>query len=371
MVSGLGIKTLQILLNEFETVENLFKAEPEEIVKKTKISPVLAKRIHEAQDVQSYNMEKRLIGEAGDIRVLCMESSDYPTRLQHISSPPIILYWQGALKSIETTCIAFVGSRACTSYGKKHTRRLITELAQISPDIIIVSGLARGIDTVAHETALDVGLKTVAVLGGGLNHIYPPENSSLAEAIKSEGALVSEFPVGSKPLGRNFPIRNRIISGMSDGVVLTESMKKSGAKITAAFALEQNREVFALPGSVDSRASEGPNYLISQHHAKLITSAFDIVEELQPSLNKSRQIELPLRFDEQQILKSDNFSEVHWKTLNAIGEGKEEIDSIHICTEIEIELLLGTLVELELMGIIQNVAGHKYLLSHDVQLSKS
>ena len=173
-----------------------------------------------------------------------------------------------------------MGSRGCTAYGKQQTRRLIKELSVHVPDIIIVSGLAKGIDTIAHQTALECGLKTIAVLAGGLKHIYPPENKKLAEEITNNGALVSEFPLGVKPLARNFPIRSRIISGLSMGIVVTEARKNSGAKITAAFALEQNREVFAVPGRIDSAASAGANSLIAQQHAKLVCSAEDILEEL-------------------------------------------------------------------------------------------
>ena len=152
-----------------------------------------------------------------------------------------------------------MSSRGCTAYGKQQTRRLIKELSLHVPDIIIVSGLAKGIDTVAHQTALECGLKTIAVLAGGLKHIYPPENKKLAEEITNNGALVSEFPLGVKPLARNFPIRNRIISGLSMGIVITEARKNSGAKIIAAFALEQNREVFAVPGRIDSATSADAN----------------------------------------------------------------------------------------------------------------
>ena len=166
----------------------------------------------------------------------------------------------------------------CTAYGKQQTRRLVKEISQYVPDMIIVSKLAKGIDTVAHETALEFGLKTISILAVGLQHIYPPEIKQLAEEILKNGALVSEFPLGVKPLARNFPIRNRVISGLSMGIVVTEAHKKSGAKITATFALEQNREVFAVPGRVDSAASSATSSLIARQHAKLVSSAEDILE---------------------------------------------------------------------------------------------
>ena len=237
LIPGLGIKTINYLLESFETINGLFEAQPEVIVQKTGISLEMATRIHRAKESQSFQIEKRLVEQTEGLKLICIESQNYPTRLKEISSSPLVLYWQGTLNQAETPCIAFVGSRSCTAYGKKHTKRLICELARYIPNLIIVSGLARGIDTVAHETALENGLSTIAVLGGGLHHIYPPENSSLAKTIMEKGVILSEFPLKLKPLAKNFPIRNRIISGLSQGVVITESRKASGAKHVSAKTL--------------------------------------------------------------------------------------------------------------------------------------
>ena len=224
----------------------------------------------------------------------CPKSEAYPLQLKEIESPPGVLYWKGIEGLAEQPCLAFVGSRACSGYGLKHTKRLILELAEAQPELVIVSGMARGIDTVAHETALEAGLKTIAVLAGGLNHLYPPENKHLATRIQKKGALITEFPMAVKPLAKHFPIRNRVISGLSLGVVVTEARLKSGVNITAAFTLQQNREVFALPGQVDSEASAGTNRLISRQHAKLITRADEILEELQFGRAKTKQPLMPL-----------------------------------------------------------------------------
>ena len=153
-----------------------------------------------------------------------------------------------------------MGSRSCTSYGRQQTKRLVYELAELVPDVFVISGLARGIDTVAHEAALEAGLRTIAVLAGGLQHIYPPENQNLADRICQQGALISEFPLATKPVSHNFPIRKRVISGISQGVLMTEASVKSGALITATFGKEQNREVFAVPGRIDSHPSSGCNH---------------------------------------------------------------------------------------------------------------
>jgi len=190
--------------------------------------------------------------------------------------------------------------------------------------MIIVSGVAKGIDTVAHETALEFGLKTISVLAGGLQYIYPPENKNLAEEILKNGALVSEFPLGVKPLARNFPIRNRVISGLSMGIVVTEARKKSGAKITAAFGLEQNREVFAVPGRLDSTASSGTHSLIARQHAKLVSSAEDILDEL--SLISANATNLPLSPDSETGFKKinpDDSGEKQSSILKALNDGVE------------------------------------------------
>ena len=182
--------------------------------------------------------------------------------------------------------------------------------------------MARGIDTVAHQAALDAGLKTIAVLAGGLNHLYPPENKLLAERIQEEGALITEFPMAVKPLAKHFPIRNRVISGLSLGVVVTEARLKSGANITAAFSLQQNREVFALPGRVDSQASAGTNRLISRQHAKLISRADEILEELRFGRVKSQQPLLPLG-QAQKVIQRKVFSDLEQKVLKQIENGTE------------------------------------------------
>ena len=240
------------------------------------------------------------------------------------------------------------------------------EIAEAMPNAVIVSGLARGIDTAAHEAALEHNLKTVAVLAGGLQHLYPPENQSLAEAIKAKGALISEFPLAVRPLARNFPIRNRVISGVSLGVVVTEAHKKSGANITAAFALQQNREVFALPGRVDSPASEGTNRLISRSQAKLVSSASDILEEF-PNLPTDAlkiQSPLPLSPSSQQVTVGD-LPDSHHQILKTLEQKTSTADDLHAQTGIEIGIVLSALVELELMGFVR-LHGQTYQLEDNI-----
>ena len=176
MISGIGYKKIRELIEQLGSAEELLKTSAEILSEQFHIAPKLAGRVANAKQSHSFQIEKRIIAETPGIQLFCPDSSGFPLQLQHISTPPTVLYWKGNLKDAENPCLAFVGSRGCTAYGKQQTRRLIKELSLHVPDIIIVRGLAKGIDTIAHQTALECGLKTIAVLAGGLKHIYPPEN---------------------------------------------------------------------------------------------------------------------------------------------------------------------------------------------------
>ena len=372
LIPDLGIQTLRQLLQHYESVDDLLRVSAEELVQQSGISVKMANRIAMAKDVASFQIEKRLIEEY-DIQLMCLDTSCYPENLREIPAPPPILYCQGDLQKIESPspCIAVVGSRTCTAYGKRHTKRLIFELAERIPNLVIVSGLARGIDTVAHQSALEAGLSTIAVLAGGLKHIYPPENYPLAQEIKSKGVLISEFPMGLKPLARNFPIRNRIISGLSQGILVTEAGYKSGALITAAFGLQHNREVFALPGNVEASASRGTNQLISRNHAKLVVHAQDILEELQISYSRKLQTKFSFDFSQCRTIDLAEFSEPQRKIIKALVSGIQDIDSLYSETRIEINELLGLLVELELTDTVQSLEGQRYQINETLQLKNS
>lgn len=212
------------------------------------------------------------------IKTLTLQDKNYPANLRHIYQPPSIIYFRGEVLLEDNIAVAVVGSRRATDYGLGNAERLGFELA--SRGVTVISGLARGIDTAAHKGALRAGGRTIAVLGSGLDVMYPSENKRLADEITRYGAVISEFEPDAPPARHNFPKRNRIISGLSLGVVIVEAAKRSGSLITADFALEQGREVFALPGKVGSFTSEGTHNLIKQG-AKLIESIEDIVEELE------------------------------------------------------------------------------------------
>lgn len=358
LVSGLGYKIISELLNVSGGIDRLLKSNPGEMVRDFGLSSKLAGRIAKAEKSHSFQIERRLLQESPEIQLLCPESKAYPLQLKEINSPPSIIYCLGDSGCLKQPGLAFVGSRTCTSYGRNQTRRLIRELADCCPELVIISGLARGIDTVAHEASLEAGLKTIAALAGGLKHIYPPENKELANKIAKNGVLISEFPLAVKPMARNFPIRNRIISGLSMGVVVTEARLKSGANISAAFAMQQNREVFALPGRVDSAASAGSNRLISRQRAKLIMNANDILEELPLGTKGFSQLTLPITNSREVELAS--LPENQQTILRQISRGIEDVDSLHIETGIEISILLAALLELELTGILLQTAAQSY-----------
>lgn len=208
-------------------------------------------------------------------------TEDYPPLLRQIADPPLALYTQGDASRLSHHAVAMVGTRRPSAYGSSVAHRLAGDLAQ--RQVVIVSGLARGIDSASHRGALEACGQTVAVLGSGLDVIYPRENKKLAEKVIENGVLVSEFPLGTPPVPENFPIRNRIISGLSLGVVIVEAAEYSGSLITARLALEQNREVFAVPGNITSPQSFGPNLLIKQG-AKLVDQWLDVIEEFPASI---------------------------------------------------------------------------------------
>ena len=224
LIPSIGVKTIQHLQSCFENLNKLFDLTPEEISQKSGLSLQLAQKIVNAKVSDKFYKECQII-EQSQTQLICLDQPDYPALLKEISIPSPLLYYKGTLPK-SNFFISFVGSRNCTNYGREITRKLIFELSKIAPHTVIISGLARGIDTAAHQAALEAGLQTIAVLAGGVNYIYPKENIHLAEHITHQGCILSEFPMTSKPIGKHFAIRNRIISGLSHGVVIVEAGKK-------------------------------------------------------------------------------------------------------------------------------------------------
>ena len=277
MTPGVGPRAATKLLERFGSADAVFDARRVELeslrLKPETIESILKKEFHE-KAVQEFERVKKFGGD-----VLILDDGSYPDQLREIADPPITLYVRGDWQAcMEQPCVAVIGSRNCSTYGKNAAEMLARELA--SRGITIVSGLARGIDTSAHKGAIDGKGRTIGVLGTGIDSIYPKENTRLAqEIIESGGSLATQFPLGTPPLKDNFPYRNRIISGLSLGVLIVEASERSGSLITARLAMEQNREVMAVPGNITSGNSYGTNYLIKAG-AKLVQQWQDVVTEL-------------------------------------------------------------------------------------------
>lgn len=277
LIPQIGSVRLGNLLRYFGKPENIFKALRQDLV------AAAGEQI--GQGIVSFDqklLEKDLaLARKSGVKIITLLDWDYPRLLKEIPGAPIVLYVLGEIIADDNLSIGIVGSRRASLYGLNSAEKFSAELC--AQGITIVSGMARGVDTYAHRGALKARGRTIAVMGSGFSHIYPSENAGLAKKISESGAVISEFPMDTKPLAKNFPRRNRLISGLSLGVLITEAARNSGALITADFALEQGREVFALPGRIDSCPSTGANQLLKQG-AKLVTCCADILEELNLSM---------------------------------------------------------------------------------------
>ena len=276
----IGPKTFDMVVERFEgNLETAWQVQAAEWLKRG-FSPSLIETIQEFKVKFDFDQLKQQL-EKHEIHYVTRENSLFPTLLKQISGCPIGLFVKGNFSANDSKALAVVGTRKITPYGRDVTMRFVQELVTLG--YTIVSGLARGVDGVAHSTALKTGGRTLAVLGGGLDEVYPPEHKALAAEIVKHGALISEYPPATLPVPGNFPARNRIVSGLSLGVLVTEGASKSGSKITAMTALEQNREVFAVPGPINNPMSSGPGELI-QMGAKLVMSIEDVLAELPQTL---------------------------------------------------------------------------------------
>ena len=308
----LGAKRIKVLLDYFGSAEKAWNSKIEEIRAIPGMDQYLNRFVNERESVDPETEWKRLSAE--NINCTCIFSPDYPNLLKQLTYPPPILYYRGSLAGLEKPAVAIVGSRRSTFYGKEVARGLAEELA--ASGVGVVSGMALGVDTAAHQGALAKRGYTVAVLGCGVDHCYPPENKTLMEQIAADGAVISEFSVGTTPLPKHFPQRNRIISGLSLGTVVVEATAKSGSLITANYALEQNREVFAVPGNVGSPYSRGCHRLIKEG-ACLVETAADILEELSVQEMPDEQLSLELHVgpeltaNEQVLLEIIPYQPVH------------------------------------------------------------
>lgn len=287
LLPKIGPIRVKRLLAKFGSPQAIFTASQSELTCVPGIGAEMAKTILLWEQHIDLIEEKRRMA-AHDVRLLTLDDPSYPELLRQIYDPPFLLFMRGALTRADEAALAVVGSRRLTHYGRDQARRLSYQLAKAG--FTVVSGLARGIDTAAHEAALAAGGRTIAVLGSGVGNVYPPENAALADRIAENGAVLSEFPVLYVPDKQSFPLRNRIVAGMSRGLLVVEAPAWSGALITANQALEQGRSVYAIPGPIDRPSSAGCNRLIQQG-AKLVCSAEDIIDDLGWEMNT-----LPLDF---------------------------------------------------------------------------
>lgn len=350
-VSGIGPARFRALIEYFGNPKAAWHASESQLkqsgLDQRSISNLL--RVRSSIDLDNALSNLKQAG----ISLLTWNSAAYPVYLLEIPNPPPVLFVKGKLETRDQWAVAVVGTRRVTGYGRQITRDLVTKLARSK--VTIVSGLARGIDAIAHQAALDAGGRTIAVLGSGLDHLYPPENAKIASRIQaSQGAIVTEYALGVKPEARNFPPRNRIISGLSLGVVVVEAGERSGALITADFAIEQNRELFAVPGNINSPASKGTNRLI-QEGAKLVRNVDDILEELNLTMLPAKeavQMVMPESAEEALLLTHLSHQPIH-------------IDELTLQAEIPASLVSSTLTLMELKGMVLQVGGMHYILARE------
>ncbi len=354
LISGMGPRRIYKLVEHFGQVEKVFDTSPSNLSKILGVDIKITEKISSALESGTLANELRLL-EKHQIEVIDYTQESYPRLLKEIYNAPPILYQKGNIDFNSGLYIAFVGSRKASFAGKSICKKLIAKLAELYPETVIVSGLALGIDSAAHTAALDCGLKTVSVLAGGLSDIYPTQNQKLSEKIQHNGALITEFPAGTRPVAGNFPLRNRIISGISKGVVIVEAGERSGASITAGYALEQNRELFALPGPADSRFHLGTNRLIQKGSAKLVIKADDILEEVLPSyLNDRQTVQLEIPADQSEL------TSVEKAVLKLLEDGNAHQDMLAKGLNMPVYKLLATLTTLEVKGLIVSKPGAVY-----------
>ncbi len=346
-VSRVGRARMALMQGHFGALAVAWQASAGQL-RQAGLNAQTARHIAESRKKIDPDAEMERVQRAG-VRALTWHDDDYPPRLKEIYDKPPVLYVKGDLQPQDERSVAVVGTRRPTAYGREAARQLTTDLASVG--VTIVSGLARGIDGVVHRAALESGARTIAALGSGVDVIYPREHGSLAAQIAQNGAVVSEHPIGARPDAQNFPRRNRIISGMTLGTLVIEAPEGSGALLTARHALEQNREVFAVPGSILSPASRGGNGLIRDSGAKLVAEVGDILEELNLSAVE-RQIELAAFFPEDEaqaaVLGFVTFDPIH-------------IDEITRNSALAASTVSSALTMMELRGMVRQVGAMNYV----------
>jgi DNA processing protein len=350
MVRGIGPTRMRALLDHFGDVERAWHASSTELrsagLDRRSLQNLLA-----ARSALDLDHELERVAAVG-AHVLTWESANYPQLLREISAPPPVLYVKGTITGEDAWAVAVIGARRASDYGREVTRRLASALARNG--ITVVSGMARGIDGEAHRAALKAGGRTIAVLGCGIDRTYPPEHHRLAQEIAARGALVSDYPLGTEPEGKNFPPRNRIISGLSLGVLVVEAAVRSGALITADYAAEQGRDVFAVPGSILARGSAGTNALI-RDGAKIVLGPEDVLEELNLAMVAERA-------EVRQALPAD---EIEAALLTYLSADPTHVDELQQRMGLPVAQVTSALALMELKGMVRQVGGMKYVVTRE------
>jgi DNA processing protein len=370
LVPGLGARTSKRLLDRFRTPQAIFRASRTEL-EAAGLSGVIAQSVASGCAFEDAATQQEKIREVAAV-VVTIGDPRYPQLLREIYDPPILLFARGRLELLESIMLGVVGTRRPTPYGLAATERLAADLAHAG--LTIVSGMARGIDTAAHKGTLAAGGDTLAVLGCGVDVVYPSENRKLASDLAVKGLIVSEFPMGSTAFPQNFPIRNRIISGMSVGVLVVEGAQYSGSAITAKLAMDQGREVFAVPGNITSKLSWGPNLLIKQG-AKLIQDWNDVVAELPAEsrrhlISKGRQRILGEgvasgEAEPASLVNSlgPEFGPLARRTLDAlkVDAAIHLDDLLEIVQDTSTSEIIAALFELEMLGLVKQLPGKNFV----------
>lgn len=346
LVKGIGAARFRLLLDAFDDIEAAWQASPTAL-QDAGLSAKLVEsicRVRNSVDLEA--VCSRL--EQQSIKVITWDDKDYPRRLREIDQPPPVLYVRGELLLEDEWAVAVVGTRRVTSYGRQVAEQVATALAQSG--VTVVSGLAHGVDAIAHQAALNAGGRSMAVLGCGVDFIYPPDHRRLAEKMMTHGALLSDYAPGTPPEGVNFPPRNRIISGLSMAVVVIEAGDRSGALITAKFAADQGREVFAVPGNINAPQSIGANRLIQQGAHPLLDIR-DLLESL----------DLDLVTEQQTARKALPADKVEAKLLALLSQQPMHVDEIQNQADMPIEKISAALTLMELKGLVRQVGGMQYI----------
>ena len=355
-VPGLGRVGIRKLLAGCGSAVAVLDRDAEQLVRRTGIPPEAAEAIRRLDAVRFLAAEQELLT-AAQVRVMSFQDPDFPPLLREIPDAPLLLYIRGQILPADELAVAIVGSRRASPYGRSVAERFAARLAGLG--ITVVSGLARGIDTAAHQGCLRAHGRTLAVLGCGLSCVYPPENKDLFARVAANGAVISEFPMAAEPRPFFFPMRNRIISGLSLGVLVVEAAKNSGALITSRLALEQGREVFAVPGNLDQTTAWGTNDLIRQG-ARLVSGVEDILEELTPRLRANQPV-AGLFNDPGQEKIENTLSDPEGQVYNHISRRPVALDDLVLSCERSAGELSGILLSLEMKGLVRSLPGRSFV----------